>query len=326
MVSEADKQLQIVYTPSEVSSYTIDLISERMGQRPYALRTKVETVDRYMKPLLPGEVCYISAYTSHGKTAWMQLWARQAVEQLRLRPEIGEVAVYLSWETMVEQLGLYDMCAATGVEGTSAYYGEITPEQLDLLKRESVRRAAMPLWIIGDSLKRRRDVGPLTLPMAENVLKRLADVWKVRPAIIYVDYLQAITPENLRDERRIQVLKNADRLQLLSKTLAAPIVVGCQVGNQVLGRDFKLPEIADNQETSRIQQDADKVITLWYPCKTEPKGKVIEELDIAVNNRLMVMGIRKQRHAASGQVFPLEFDPARNIFTTWQPGLSDTME
>lgn len=326
MVSEGDKQLQIVYTPSEVASYTLDLVSARIGDRPYALRTKVETVDRCMKPLLPGEVCYISAYTSHGKTAWMQFWARQTVDQLRQRPEIKEVAVYLSWETMVEQLGLYDMCAATGIEGTSAYYGEITPEQLELLKSESVRRAAMPLWIIGDSLKRRREVGPLTLPMAEGVLRRLTDVWQVKPAIVFVDYLQAITPENERDDRRIQVLKNADRLQLLSKTLGAPVVVGCQAGNQVLARDFKLPEIADGQETSRIQQDADKVITLWYPCKTEPRGHVIEELDIAVNNRLMVMGIRKQRHAASGQVFPLEFDAARNTFATWQPGLSDTFD
>jgi hypothetical protein len=85
-----------------------------------------------------------------------------------------------------------------------------------------------------------------------------------------------------------------------------------------LARDFKLPEIGDAQESSRAEQDADKVLALWYPCKTEPLGTRMAALGgVEVSDELMVMGIRKQRHAASGQVFPLRFDAARNIFTSW---------
>jgi hypothetical protein len=46
-------------------------------------------------------------------------------------------------------------------------------------------------------------------------------------------------------------------------------------------------------------------------------GERIDELALDVTEDLMVMGIRKQRHAASGQVFPVRFDPAHNTFTSW---------
>lgn len=147
-------------------------------------------------------------------------------------------------------------------------------------------------------------------------LESIENLYQLKPAVVFIDYLQDIDPENPRDDRRLQIMRDVGAIRQLSRDCACPVIVGCQAGRQVLGRDMKLPEIGDGQETSKIEQSADKVLSLWYPCKTEPEGSDV--LGEMVTPELMIMGIRKQRHAPSGQVFPVRFDAARNTFTSWE--------
>jgi len=309
--------LRGVYTPPDVATYTMEIVDKRVEQRALALRTSVDPLDRVMRPVLPGEMVFVNAYTGNGKTAFMQFWARQIVKQLQQRPTLDEVVVYITWETLVEELGLYDLCGLTGIDASSAWYGDVTDKEVEALRVAAMKRAGMPLWVVGDSLKRRRQHGALTMKDVSESLRLVEQEHGVKPAIIYVDYIQIVPPANERDDRRVQVLKNVDAIRQLARDCGAPVVCGCQAGRQVMDRTFKLPEIGDGQETSRIEQDADKVLALWYPCKSEPDGTHVEEVNAIVDNRLMIMGIRKQRHAASGQVFPLDFDAARNTFATW---------
>lgn len=306
-----------IYTPNDVANYTIEEVERRRKNKDRVVDTGVSMIDRYVKSVLPGEVTFILAHTSNGKTSFMQFWARQAVKRLQDREdEIKEVAVFITWETLVEELGLYDLCGLTGVDASDAWYGDITNEDVARLRSAAIRRSAMPLWVIGYSLKRRRELR-LTMDVVSDSLEELETAWGFRPAIIFVDFIQKITMRDPRMDRRIAVLENVDAIQDLARDCGCPVVVGCQAGRQVMERRFKLPEIGDGQETSRIEQDADKVLSLWYPCKSEPLGSVVEGLDVEVDENLMIMGVRKQRRAASGQVFPLYFDPARNVFTSW---------
>lgn len=315
----AGEVIRSVYTPNDVASYTLDTLEARRDGRGKALATGIGTLDRHMRPVMPGEITFVSAYTSNGKTAFMQFWARQIVRQLQARPDLTDVVVYISWETIVEELGLYDLCGMTGVDGTAAWYGDVTDEEMAALRVAAMRRAGMPLWVMGHSLKRRRELPALTMDVVYEALTTVEQRWGLRPAIVFLDYVQRIDPADWRNDRRVQVLKVVDAIQRLARDCGAPVVVGCQAGRQVLEREFKLPEIGDAQESSRIEQDADKVLSLWYPCKSEPMGATIRELgDLEVSERLMVMGIRKQRHAASGQVFPVDFDAARNTFASWE--------
>jgi replicative DNA helicase len=318
-VKDVNAILRTVYGPNDVATYTMDEIVRRRKEKHYALGTGVGTIDHYMRPVMPGETIFVLAHTSNGKTSFMQFWARQVVGQLQRRETADEVVVYISWETLVEELGLYDLCGMTGIDGTSAWYGDVTDPEVERLRVASMRRAGMPLWVMGDSLKRRRELDGISMPVVSDAMKRLETEWGIRPAIIFLDYLQKITPENWKEDRRIQVLRNCDHIYQLARDCGCPVIVGSQAGREVMGRDFKLPEIGDGQETSRQEQDADKVLSLWYPCKSEPLGSEIPELDVEVTKDLMVMGIRKQRHAESGQVFPLRFDAARNVFASW-PG------
>ena len=309
--------LRLAHTPNDVGLYTVDEVDRRVISRPFSLQTGIPTVDGYMKPVMPGEVIFVEAFTSNGKTAFMQFWSRSIVKQLDKRPTTKDVVVYVSWETLVEELGLYDLCGMTGIDASAAWYGNITKQEQADLRLAACQRACMPIWVLGHSLKRRREQTDLTLSAVRKALFQMEETYNVRPAIIFLDYLQIITPETGGEDRRIQVMRSVDAIQRMARDCGAPVVVGCQAGRQVMGREFKLPEIGDGQETSRIEQDADKVLALWYPCKSESMGAMIIPLNLAVSERLMVMGIRKQRHAASGQVFPLDFDAAHNTFATW---------
>jgi len=314
------KALRGVYTPNDVATYTMEIVDKRHAEQGLALRTSIGRLDYAMRPVLPGEMVFVTAFTGNGKTAFMQYWARQVVRQLQERATMDEIVVYITWETLVEELGLYDLCGVTGIDAGSAWYGDVTQEEVTQLRVAAMKRAAMPLWIVGDSLKRRR-TGSLTMEDVSESLRVVEQEHGLKPAIIFVDYIQIVPPLNQRDDMRVQVLKNVDLIRQLARDCGAPIIAGCQAGRQVLARDFKLPEVGDGQETSRIEQNADKVLALWYPCNSEPIGSHVEEVSAIVDERLMIMGIRKQRHAPSGQIFALDFDAPRNTFASWDSGV-----
>jgi replicative DNA helicase len=186
MIKDA-RSLRHVYTPNDVATYTMEVVEKRMAQRAAMLNTGIPTLDRYMRPVMPGELIFVSAFTSHGKTAFMQYWARNCVQQLGQREDINEMAVYITWETLVEELGLYDLCGMTGIDGTSAWYGDATDAEVQRLRVAAMKRSAMPLWVMGDSLKRRRTEGPLTVKGLSNSLATVEKEYGIRnlPVIRY---------------------------------------------------------------------------------------------------------------------------------------------
>jgi replicative DNA helicase len=310
--------LQYLYTGPDVATYTLDVVEKRRASKAPLIRTGISTLDIYMRPWLPGELIFVLAFTSHGKTSLMQAMTRNVVKQLQDNEVEDQIVVYASWETLVEELGLYDLASMTGVDGALAWYGQHSEKDAQKLQVAAMRRAGMPLWVLGHSLKRRRQERPMTVAAIDDALRIMEDQYGVRPAVIFVDYLQIIAAADPRADRRLQIMQTVDSLRELGRHTAAPVVVGCQAGRELLNRQFKLPMIGDGQESSRIEQDADKVLALWYPSKTEHIGSHIDVLNVDVTEDLMVMGVLKQRHGPSGSVFPLRFDPNHNTFSAWE--------
>jgi hypothetical protein len=88
--------------------------------------------------------------------------------------------------------------------------------------------------------------------------------------------------------------------------------MGVQAGRRVDERAFRLPQIGDGEETSRLEQAADKLISLWLPKNNLDVGDTLPELGWPVTENLLVLGLRKQRLGKSGQVLPLYVDLPRN--------------
>jgi len=311
--------MHAVHSPADVANYTLEIVEARQANKHLALHTGVGTLDRFMRPVLPGEVIVVQANTGQGKTSFMQIWARSVVKQLQVRENVTDIVVYLSYETMVEEMGLYDLAAMTGLDSSEVWHGDITDADYLTLQSAAMRRAAMPLWVIGRSMKRRRQFD-LPLSKVQVALHTLEDERGLKPAIVFVDYIQTVPAEGDQKDRRLAVIDIADRIKELAVTCGCPVVAGAQAKVEEFTKEgIKLPGTYGAQESSRVAQDADKVISLWYPKATDPLGSSVSlgTQSYQVTKDLLIIGIRKQRHAEAGQVFPVRFDPARSTMTSW---------
>jgi replicative DNA helicase len=81
---------------------------------------------------------------------------------------------------------------------------------------------------------------------------------------IVVDYLQLVTPNNLRATREQQVAEISRKLKLLAKTCHLPAFVPSQLNRAGRAED-RPPRLSDLRESGAIEQDADRVIAIYTP-------------------------------------------------------------
>jgi replicative DNA helicase len=302
-----------VYTPRQVGQYTYDVIASRQDAGKVRPNTGISSLDQVVHALLPGELCVVLAYTGNYKTGFMSFWARRVAERIENRPDgdPAEMVVYASWETAVEELGAMDFARTTGLSGAHIWHDSLDIGEMQTLQKASKHREALPIWIIGHSITRRQKRVPLTLKRIGDALDAVETHWQRTPAIMYLDHLQEIDT-GPGEDRREKVLRNVEGAKQLARELACPVVLGVQAGRQCMERGWKLPELSDGQETSRIEQVADKVLALWLPAKTEAPGTMLENTGWTVTPNMLVLGVRKQRFGESGAALYLRVDFATN--------------
>jgi replicative DNA helicase len=81
-------------------------------------------------------------------------------------------------------------------------------------------------------------------------------------ALVVIDYLQLIEPDNVRDQRQEQVAKMARRLKTLARELSVPIVCLAQLNREADKAADHKPRLSHLRESGAIEQDADVVILL----------------------------------------------------------------
>lgn len=110
--------------------------------------------------------------------------------------------------------------------------------------------------------------------------------------LVVIDYLQLIEPENRRDPRQEQVAQVSRRLKFLAKELQIPVIALAQVNRASEDRQDHRPRLSDLRESGSIEQDADTVMMLHRPGRSD---KSVED------NTLEVI-IEKQRNGPTGTV------------------------
>ena len=312
-----DRRLNLAYTPNDVATYTRDTIRSRQELGQLGLDTGIASVDQWLTPLLPAELAIIMARPSNYKSGFMQAWARNIVEQIYARQQDNpdasprEVVFFCTWEMYVEELGFYDIANRTNLSAKEMWYGHLSDNDLRQVDAAAMVRAGTPIWLIGHSLHRRKEYDRVTLTTVRDTMLAVEETWGVRPAIIFLDYLQAIDAERGED-RRLQVMYNVDRAKDLGREMGCPVVLACQAGRDVDRREFRLPELGDGQETSRIEQAADKFLALWMPKTSYAEGHHLEEIGLQVTSDMLIVGLRKQRMGISGQMAFLSVNPVTN--------------
>ena len=270
----------------------------------------VTSIDKYVIPIRPGQLCYIVARPGHGKSTTAAYLAKKTALEIKAAgKQDKECVVYISLDQPVEEI--YAMLQSDADTNLTDYaWGRVSHERMIQKKRESVD---VPLWAIGRSVMQ-RSAPRLTFENIYRGLEVMEAHYKIRPVLAIIDYIQ-IVPVGKGQDRATQVSEAVIRARELAAQLGAPMLILAQAGRQVDSYDDKIPGLADCQHSSAIEQDADKVFGIWRPCLTESE-KFLDvriggaEKQIEITKNLFVMGLRKQRMGDPKHTFYCSLDPS----------------
>lgn len=115
-------------------------------------------------------------------------------------------------------------------------------------------------------------------------------------------------------------------------------LLGVQAKREVSDRDLKIPRQSDAQESSNVEQTSDKIISLWYPWKTEKVNSTVKTMRMdpklvsseksakytqetwKVTENLLLVGIPKQKMGPIVEAVPVYINPAKNQYANMFTG------
>lgn len=308
-----------VFSPQEVGTKAYRVVEERHANRDKKIKTGIGPIDDVLLPMRPGELVIVCGYTSNYKSGLMNYIAR--TNAIKLTEETADwtqdqsqAVVTLTWEQSVEEQGIVDIAQMTGINAGKMLRGELADEEWTALQRGTVDRGALPWWVIGHSGEQKKRRPRMTLSTAARALAYMVDIQGVEPTMIVLDYLQRIRPER-EAPRREQIMEIVDRCKDMALSFGCPVMLGCQAGRGVKERQWKLPHLEDAQESSNVEQSADKWLSVWLPKTDFNIGETIPGPNggsIAVTENLLVVGIMKQKLGPAPKIIFLSVRPEVN--------------
>jgi len=245
------------------------------------LETGFDDFDEMTGGLHGSELIILAARPSMGKTAL----AMNVVEHVAI--DCQQPTLFVSLEMSALELGDRLLCSRAQVNGHRLRNGQITPEESQKLIRTAAEVSTAPLYIDDSPSRTMTEVAA-----AARRLKRRDGL-----ALIAIDYLQLIEPDNPRDPRQEQVAKIARRLKGLSRELDVPVLCLAQLNRQTEATRDNKPQLSNLRESGAIEQDADVVMFIhreeYYATNEEDRQRLRGEADLLV---------RKQRNGPVGDV------------------------
>lgn len=299
---------EVVYTPPEVINLGVSSIKEIEANQHRAINLHIPVINEYFAPLAPGQVCAVIAQTSNYKSGFMHSWGRAVADQL-VAQNRHEVVVHVSVEEIIEQQAIQYFAWETGEDSGALTRGKVN-DWANLLGA-AIKIGTIPIYRVGESIKRAQEMSQLYLSNVVRALKSLEEGKitgeTVSIAAVFVDYLQALPydPEvrrqgGLENLRRLQVREDVYRLCAAAAWLNCPIVVGVQAKQELKGNpspNMLTPGVYDGEETSALAQRFDRVITLWMPKQTHELGTILEHQtgSFKVEEDILWLKVAKQR-------------------------------
>lgn len=305
----ADKDVRLlVHNPAELATEYVGW-AERIRRDP-GVPWGVKGIDERVIPLRPGELAGIVARPGNGKTSLMAYLARrEAARIMQEGKEDREAVVYCTWESSAEEIENF-FIADDKINATDVAWGR---GDLDYIKRKMVKRARLPIWTIGHGISRAgKPVPRMTVSAVLGALESMEADYNVKPTLMLFDYLQIIPLERGGGDRVAQVTEAPVRIKELCQRIGAAGVAGVQAGREVDNRQEKIPEMADCQWGSSIEQTMDKLFSLWRPVRNFPPGFAMDTKQwgiVQVTDHLMMMRMLKQRGDAGRHTWCLYFEP-----------------
>jgi len=261
-------------------------IDARM-QRQHAyggLETGLVDFDELTGGLHGSELVILAARPSMGKTAL----ALNIAEHIALDDRgPGKAVLMVSLEMSALEVGDRLLCSRSRVNSHRLRNGQLSAEDSRRLIQTAAEVSRAPLFIDDSPSRNMTEIAATA-----RRLKRQDDL-----AVIIIDYLQLIDPDNTRDPRQEQVARISRRLKGLARELNVPVLCLAQLNRQVEATRDNKPQLSHLRESGAIEQDADVVMFVhreeFYQTNQEDRDRVKGQAELL---------IRKQRNGPTGDI------------------------
>jgi len=254
--------------PSKIQDIE-DVISETLlsikNKTSKLIKTGYDNIDKFSGGLTRGEITIIGGRPGHGKTTVMINMLSKALHQ-------GKKAMFFSRELPNSELMKKIICLESG----KLSYGMV---RKNIFNDDSIK-------IVNDTIEKIRDVYSsenfLMFDNLKDFAASSAEVKRFKPDIIFDDYIQLVSCEGYKTERRLQIEKLVNDYKWLAKGNDCVVVLASQLNrfierNNTRGKAL-MPQLSDLAESGAIEQVAENVFFSYYDYKVQGeagKGKNI---------------------------------------------------
>ena len=299
----------LFHAPDELAGNFVKYVESTFQKR--GITWGVPSIDQDFIPLRPGKVLGLIGRPGHGKTTTLAYLARHTAQTIVREGVTDEVVVYAALEGSVEEMEAM-FVTDKGLSATDIAWGKVSPEAAIAL---ALSRPLLPIWSLGHSMFMPKGGKPIrmTVPHMFSALESMYGLYKKRPRLICLDYIQ-IVPVEKASERVEQVTEAIIRSKELAEMIPCALAYGIQASRAVDKKgEEQIPAPQDCQWSSAIEQVTDDLIGLWRPWVSHPDLAEISVKGLNrhfVNNtKLMIARLWKQRGGIPGATFALMLDP-----------------
>lgn len=231
----------------------------------------IKDLDKMLRGFQPGEVTYMAAGTSRGKSALMM----QMACAVALQGVAGIVSLEMSADSLVDRA----VAQIAGVDAFRMKTGHLTPYEQMKCQHAFDQLADAQLYI--------DDVVGLTATQLRAKVRRFASRKKL--TALFIDYVQLMHDAGKWSTRNEELTSISRGLKLLAIELNIPIIVLSQLSRGGTKQDDERPPtLADLRDSGALEQDADVVLLIWR--HTENGEKVVDLI------------VAKQRNGPTGPI------------------------
>jgi replicative DNA helicase len=301
-------------TLEQIEDRRIALLQDRAVYGFFGL----EAIDNYMVPLWPGDLMYVAALPSNGKSFTCRMFEQRVVDLLLRNDDGSRVCVWVTTEESAEKIGAHWLAGMSGVNSTAMLSGKLTEEQQVTVNASVAEVGSWPLYVIGHSSSTRGDDGKrhksarLSRTEIDACIDYIMNTLGKDIVLLTIDYIHRIRNEG-RSDREEHIRTCVDWTRDLAIWTASPVVVAAQAKSKVGERKFAMPGIPDVEWSMNAGQSADAMVGLWMPKTTLGVGAIIERFgeyeNIVVTESMLFVSVAKQKDGPGGKVFLLDAKP-----------------
>lgn len=211
-------------------------------------------LDRYTRGWQPGDLVYLGARPSVGKTSLALQMALHAADDV--------MTGFLSLEMSRRMIGFRAVSMLARIDAFRLMTGYLTDKE-DAVIARALERLREKRLAIDDS-------SGLTIAQLSAKVRRLAKRYGL--GIVFVDYVQLLRGAEKAENRNLDLGAISAGLKALAKDLDIPVIVLSQLGRDT-ARAGSRPAAHHLRDSGSLEQDADVVVLLHRPKQDDAPGR-----------------------------------------------------